>query len=160
MHGSSPIMVGRLRTPYSAFRSGTSPQFKALPFPAFILSSLILLLSASAFPFETLCRIAFRIPYSLSYRFRGIFHHGNVTVSRQRQPSLPVTPSFLAPWPVPDILCQLFQRPALARQLHLCTQPHQLFLPGFGHPLIAVLPQEAGSFARCRLSTGRCGCSF
>ncbi len=82
-----------------------------------------------------------------SYRFRGIFHHGNVTVSRQRQPSLPVTPSFLAPWPVPDILCQLFQRPALARQLHLCTQPHQLFLPGFGHPLIAVLPQEAGSFA-------------
>lgn len=23
--GSSPIMVGRLRTPYSAFRSGTSP---------------------------------------------------------------------------------------------------------------------------------------
>ncbi|MHA8241103.1 hypothetical protein ACYA65_25705, partial [Klebsiella pneumoniae] len=33
-----------------------------------------------------------------------------------------------------------------ARQLHLCTQPHQLFLPGFGHPLIAVLPQEAGSF--------------
>lgn len=81
-----------------------------------------------------------------SYRFRGIFHHGNVTVSRQRQPSLPVTPSFLAPWPVPDILCQLFQRPALARQLHLCTQPHQLFLPGFGHPLIAVLPQEAGSF--------------
>ncbi len=61
-------MVGRLRTPYSAFRSGTSPQFKALPVSvslAFILSSLILLLSASAFPFETLCRIAFRIPYSL-----------------------------------------------------------------------------------------------
>ncbi|SQL71116.1 Uncharacterised protein [Escherichia coli] len=81
-----------------------------------------------------------------SYRFRSVFHHGNVTVSRQRQPSLPVTPPFLAPWPVPDILCQLFQRPALARQLHLCTQPHQLFLPGFSHPLITVLPQEAGSF--------------
>ncbi len=25
IYGSSPIMVGRLRTPYSAFRSGTSP---------------------------------------------------------------------------------------------------------------------------------------
>ncbi|MBQ4750175.1 hypothetical protein FD845_25885, partial [Escherichia coli] len=24
MYGSSPIMVGRLRTPYSAYRSGTS----------------------------------------------------------------------------------------------------------------------------------------
>nr|ARO45646.1 hypothetical protein PMPNAOBH_00005 [Escherichia coli] len=74
-----PDHGGRLRTPYSAFRSGTSPQFKALPFRyplAFILSSLILLLSASAFPFETLCRIAFRIPYSLFLSFRGIFHHG------------------------------------------------------------------------------------
>ncbi|VFS79414.1 Uncharacterised protein [Kluyvera cryocrescens] len=62
-------MVGRLRTPYSAFRSGTSPpslKRSRFRYPlAFILSSLILLLSASAFPFETLCRIAFRIPYSL-----------------------------------------------------------------------------------------------
>ncbi len=40
-------------------------QLKALPISvslAFILSSLILLLSASAFPFETRCRMAFRIP--------------------------------------------------------------------------------------------------
>lgn len=44
-----------------------------------------------------------------------------------------------SPWPVPDILYQLFQRPALSCQLHLCTQPYQLFLPGFGHPFIAVL---------------------
>lgn len=79
-----------------------------------------------------------------SYRFRGVFHHRNVTVGRQSQPSLPVITSFLTPWPVPDILCQLFQRSALACQRHLCTQPYQLFVPGFGHPFIAVLPQEAG----------------
>ena len=58
----------------------------------FILSSPILLLSASAFPFETLCpshsgsRTAF-----FPIVFAAFFHHGNVTVSRQRQPSLPVT---------------------------------------------------------------------
>ncbi|STW13538.1 Uncharacterised protein [Klebsiella pneumoniae subsp. rhinoscleromatis] len=142
-------MVGRFRTPYSVSRSGTStPNLKRsrLRYPlAFILSSLILLFSASAFPFDTPWRMAFRIPYSLfTYRFSRLLHHGDITVSCQRQPSLPVTASFLAPWPVPDILCQFFQRPALARQLHLCTQPYQLFLPGFSHPLIAVLPQEAG----------------
>ncbi|STQ52150.1 Uncharacterised protein [Escherichia coli] len=79
-----------------------------------------------------------------SYRFRGVFHHSNVTVGRQSQQSLPLITSFLTSWPVPDILCQLFQRPAQACQLHLCTQPYQLFLPGFGHPFIVVLPQEAG----------------
>ncbi len=79
------------------------------------------------------------------YRFSHILHHGDVTVGRQRQPSLPVVASFLAPWSASDILCQFFQRPAQARQLHLRTQPYQLFLPGFGHPFIAVLPQEASS---------------
>ena len=39
----------------------------------------------------------------------------------------------------------LSSRPEMARQLHLRTQPYQLFLPGFGHPLIAVLPPEANS---------------
>lgn len=57
--GSSPIMVGRLRTPYSLKRS-------RLRYPlAFILSSLILLFSASAFLFDTPWRMAFRIPYNL-----------------------------------------------------------------------------------------------
>ena len=78
------------------------------------------------------------------YRLSRVLHQGDITVSRQRQPSLPVIPYFLAPGAVPDVLCQLFQRPTLARQLHLCAQPYQLLLPGFCHPLIAVLPQEAG----------------
>lgn len=56
-------------------RSGTSRLIKRSRFQyplAFILSSLILLLSASAFPFETRCRMAFRI-IGFSYRFRGVF---------------------------------------------------------------------------------------
>lgn len=79
------------------------------------------------------------------YRFSRVLHRGEVTVGRQHHPSQPVIASFLAPWSAPDILCLLFQRPALVRQLHLHTQPYQLFLPGFGHPLISVLPQEASS---------------
>jgi hypothetical protein len=60
------IMVGR-RTPYSVFHVEHHSQLKALPVPdplAFILSSLILLFSTSALPFETRC-IAFSIPYNL-----------------------------------------------------------------------------------------------
>ena len=72
-----------------------------------------------------------------------------------RWQSLPVITSFLTPWPVPDILYQLFQRPALSCQLHLCTQPYQLFLPGFGHPFIAVLSAWHVSFQTWTLVTVR-----
>lgn len=90
--------------------------------------------------------MVFRIPNSLfPIVLATFFIMGDVTVGRQRQPSMPVVASFLAPWSAPDILCQFFQLPALARQLHLRTLPYQLFLPGFGHPFIAVLPPEARS---------------
>lgn len=58
------------------------------------------------------------------YRFSHVLHHEDVTVDRQCQSSLPVVASFLALWSDPDILCQFFQCPVLARQLHLRTQPY------------------------------------
>jgi hypothetical protein len=72
-----PDHGGKAQNAIFSFPVEHHPQFKSAPgfgILAFILSSLILLLSASAFPFETLCRIAFRIPQPFSYRFRGIFH--------------------------------------------------------------------------------------
>ncbi|STT86146.1 Uncharacterised protein [Klebsiella pneumoniae] len=128
-----PDHVGRFRTPYSVSVVEHHSQLKTLPVavsPGFYSQQPDLAVSVPLH-FRLIHRGAWRSGYRTAfyYRFSRLLHHGDITVSCQRQPSLPVTASFLAPWPVPDILCQFFQRPALARQLHLCTQPYQLFLP-------------------------------
>lgn len=65
LDGSSLIMVegAERHIQFPVVEHHASLKCSRLRYPlAFILSSLILLLSASAFPFETRCRMAFRIP--------------------------------------------------------------------------------------------------